>query len=253
VQERFSPARVVEFYASTETGAILVNLRGAKPGAMGRPLPGTPEVRIAAYDQEAEQLILGRGGFVQRCGTDEVGLLVTRARAGDTSLTPMRGVFSRDDAWLSTGDLFRRDADGDFWRLDGVYDVIHTASGPVLAALIRDALGDLAAVDLAVAYGLRPSESAEEVAVAAVTLRPEHELTAEMLSRALSEVPEGHRPAVVHVVDEIPVTTWFRPLTRPLREAGLPQPGDGRAWYLDRGGRRYRPLTEAARKRLSGG
>ena len=253
VQERFSPARVVEFYASTETGAILVNLRGAKPGAMGRPLPGTPEVRIAAYDQESEQLILGRGGFVQRCGTDEVGLLVTRARAGDTSVTPMRGVFSRDDAWLSTGDLFRRDADGDYWRLDGVYDVIHTKSGPVLAAPIRDALGDLAAVDLAVAYGLRASDDAAEFAVAAVTLRPDHELNAEMLSHALDEVPEGHRPAVVHVIDEIPVTTWFRPLTRPLRQAGLPAPADGRAWYLDRGGRRYRPLTEAARKRLSGG
>ena len=253
VQERFSPARVVEFYASTETGAILVNLRGAKPGAMGRPLPGTPEVRIAAYDQESEQLILGRGGFVQRCGTDEVGLLVTRARAGDTSVTPMRGVFSRDDAWLSTGDLFRRDADGDYWRLDGVYDVIHTESGPVLAAPIRDALGDLAAVDLAVAYGLRASDDASEFAVAAVTLRPDHELNAEMLSHALDEVPEGHRPVVVHVIDEIPVTTWFRPLTRPLRQAGLPAPADGRAWYLDRGGRRYRPLTEAARKRLSGG
>ena len=253
VQERFSPARVVEFYASTETGAILVNLRGAKPGAMGRPLPGTPEVRIAAYDQESEQLILGRGGFVRRCGTDEVGLLVARARSGDTSVTPMRGVFSRDDAWLSTGDLFRCDADGDYWRLDGVYDVIHTAHGPVLAAPIRDALDDLAAVDLAVAYGLRPSDDAEELAVAAVTLRPDHELSAEMLSHALSDLPDGHRPAVVHVIDEIPVTTWFRPLTRPLRQAGLPEPAEGRAWYLDRGGRRYRPLTEAARKRLSGG
>ena len=253
VQDRFSPARVVEFYASTETGAILVNLRGAKPGAMGRPLPGTPDVLIAAYDQEAEQLILGRGGFVQRCGTDEVGLLVARARPGDTSVTPMRGVFSRDDAWLSTGDLFRRDGDGDYWRLDGVYDVIHTAGGPVLAAPIRDALGDLAAVDLAVAYGVRPSDDARELAVAAVTLRPDHELSAEMLSHALREVPEGHRPAVVHVIDEIPVTTWFRPVTGPLRQAGLPEAADGRAWYLDRGGQRYRPLTDAARKRLSGG
>jgi putative long chain acyl-CoA synthase len=253
VQERFSPARVVEFYASTETGAILVNLRGAKPGAMGRPLPGTPEVRIAAYDQESEQLILARGGFVRRCGPDEVGLLLARARPTDTSVTPMRGVFSRDDAWLSTGDLFRRDADGDHWRLDGVYDVIHTADGPVLAAPIRDALGDLAAVDLAVAYGLRPADDAEELVVAAVTLRPDHELNAEMLSRALGELPEGHRPAVVRVIDEMPVTTWFRPLTRPLRQAGLPEADDGRAWYLDRGGRRYRPLTAAARKRVSGG
>jgi putative long chain acyl-CoA synthase len=76
VQERFQPARVVEFYASTETGVILVNLRDAKPGAMGRPLPGTPEVRLAAYDPESEQLILGRGGFVRQCKTDEVGVLV---------------------------------------------------------------------------------------------------------------------------------------------------------------------------------
>jgi putative long chain acyl-CoA synthase len=253
VQERFHPARVVEFYASTETGAILVNVRAAKPGAMGRPLPGTPEVRIAAYDQESEQLILGRGGFVQRCKTDEVGLLVARARAADGSVTPMRGVFARDDAWLSTGDLFRRDSDGDYWRLDGVYDVIHTGDGPVLAAPIRDAFGDLPAVDLAVAYGLRPSQDGPELAVTAVTLCPGETLSTDALSRALAELPEGHRPAVVHVIDEMPVTTWFRPLTGPLREAGLPEAAEGRAWYLDRGGRRYRPLTEAARKRLSGG
>jgi putative long chain acyl-CoA synthase len=253
VQERFRPARVVEFYASTETGVILVNLRDAKPGAMGRPLPGTPEVRLAAYDPESEQLILGRGGFVRQCRTDEVGILVARARPSDSSVTPMRGVFSRDDAWLSTGDLFRRDGDGDYWRLDGVYDVIHTATGPVLAAPIRDALGDLPAVDLAVAYGQRSSGDRRELAVAAVTLRPGHELSADTISRALSELEDGHRPAIVHVVDEIPVTTWYRPLTAPLRDTGLPDPARGRAWYLDRGGRRYRPLTDAARRRLSGG
>jgi putative long chain acyl-CoA synthase len=207
-------------------------------------------VRVAAYDQEAEQLILGRGGFVQRCKADEVGLLLARARPGDTSVTPMRGVFARDDAWLSTGDLFRRDADGDYWRLDGVYDVIHTADGPVLAALIRDALGEIDAVDLAVAFGLRPAGEGSELAVAAVTLRPDHALTPEVLSRALGELPEGHRPSVVQVLDEMPVTTWFRPLTRPLRRAGLPEPAEGRVWYLDRGGRRYRPLTDAARRRL---
>jgi putative long chain acyl-CoA synthase len=57
---------------------------------------------------------------------------------------------------------------------------------------------------------------------------------------------------VVHVVDEIPVTTWFRPITGPLRAAGLPRPRTGRAWYLDRGTSRYRPLTDAARRRLAG-
>ena len=79
VQRRFAPARVVEFYASTETGAVLVNLRDAKPGAMGRRLPGSPELRLGAYDPEAEQLLLGPGGFVRQCGTDEVGILLARA------------------------------------------------------------------------------------------------------------------------------------------------------------------------------
>jgi putative long chain acyl-CoA synthase len=252
VQERFRPARVVEFYASTETGAILVNLRSAKPGAMGRPLPGTPEVRLAAYDPESEQLILGRGGFVRQCKPDEVGILVVRARASETALTPMRGVFSRDDAWLSTRDLFRVDAEGDYWRLDSVYDVIHTAEGAVYPATIRDALGDHPAVDLVVAYGLRPNGHNDEIAVAAVTLRPGRTLDAGGLADAFADTAPTDRPAVVQVVDEIPVTTWFRPLTGPLCAAGLPRPAEGRVWYLERGGKRYRSLTDAAYRRLGG-
>jgi putative long chain acyl-CoA synthase len=70
VEARFRPARVLEFYASAETGAILANLSGAKSGSMGRPLPGTAEVRIAAYDLEAERLVLGRGGLVRECRPD---------------------------------------------------------------------------------------------------------------------------------------------------------------------------------------
>jgi putative long chain acyl-CoA synthase len=106
-------------------------------------------------------------------------------------------------------------------------------------------------VDLAVSYGLRPGEAADEIPVAAVTLRAGHELTPEMLSTAVSELPRHDRPTLVQVVDEIPVTTWFRPLTTPLRAQGMPPANTGSAWYLDRGGRRYRPLTEAARRRLS--
>jgi putative long chain acyl-CoA synthase len=253
VERRFAPARVLEFYSSTETGAVLVNLRDAKPGSMGRPLPGSAEVRLAAYDAEHEALSLGSGGFVRRAKADEVGILVARARPSESTSTPMRGVFARDDAWLSTGDLFRRDADGDYWRLDGVRDVIHTVHGPVFSAPLRDAIGDLEAVDVAVSYGLTPPGRGHELAVVAVTLRAGRELDAAALADAVAALPEHARPALVHVVDTIPVTTWFRPLTAPLRAAGLPVSRAKRsAWYLDRSGRRYRPLTAAARRRLGG-
>lgn len=78
---------MLEFYASTETGAVLINLRDAKPGAMGRPLPGSPEVRIAAYDIESGQLVLGADGFVAQCGTDEPGMLLARSPDSDGMAT----------------------------------------------------------------------------------------------------------------------------------------------------------------------
>ena len=63
----------VEFYASTEAGAILVNVRGAKPGSMGRPLPGSARLRIAAYDLGAGELEPSADGFARECGVGEVG------------------------------------------------------------------------------------------------------------------------------------------------------------------------------------
>src|SRR5207302_2040357 len=67
VEERFAPARVLEFYASTEAGAILVNLRDAKRGAMGGPLPGSSEVRIARVGVAAGGLMVGDGGCARGC------------------------------------------------------------------------------------------------------------------------------------------------------------------------------------------
>ncbi len=252
VEERLEPARVVEFYASTEAGGILVNVRGAKPGSMGRPLPGSAEVRIAEYNLESQGLVLGRDGFAKRCGVDEVGILLVRVSRGEPlSITPLRSLFARDDAWVVTGDLFRRDGDGDYWRVDGVGDVIHTEHGPVFTTSIRDALGAIPAVDLALAYGLPRDADDREIAVAAVTLRAGRELAAREIGRALGALDPGQRPALVHVVDRIPVTTWFRPLTNELRAAGIPEPEDGnQAWYLDASRATYRPLTATARQRL---
>jgi putative long chain acyl-CoA synthase len=246
VERRFAPARVVEFYASTEAGAILVNLSTSKPGSMGRPLPGSAEVRIAAYDVESAQLVLGPDGFAKRCGTDETGMLLARVRPHEPlSTVPLRGVFAREDAWLPTGDLFRRDSDGDYWRIDSVGDVIHTADGPVFAGPIRDALGDLPSVDFAVAYGVKSPGGGHELAIAAVTLRAGHELGDGDLEAALAVLPRAARPAIVQVVDRIPVTTWFRPITGPLRKAGIPKPGEG-VWCLDPETGGYRPLAAEA-------
>jgi putative long chain acyl-CoA synthase len=242
VERRFAPARVLEFYASTETGAILVNLSDVKRGSLGRPLPGSPEVRLAAYDINAGELVLGDDGFVEQSATDEPGMLLARTRAREATATmALRGVFGREDAWLATGDIFRRDSDGDYWRLDGIREIVRTAKGPAFTTPIRDALGNIPAVDLAVAYGVRPKRRRHDVAVAALTLRDGYELNAHDLTSVMASLPPEGRPAVIHVVDAIPVTTWYRPMTGTLREAGMPEPGEGKQiWRLGRDGESYR-------------
>jgi putative long chain acyl-CoA synthase len=233
VARRFAPAGVLEFYASTEGDAILVNLSGEKPGCKGRPLPGSAEIRLAAYDIAAGRLREGVDGFAVECRPGEVGMLLTRLRGVvSTSESPLRGLFEPDDAWLATGDLFRMDDDGDLWLIDHVQALIRTEHGYVASFPILDALGDVDAIDLAAVYAAPAENTRRSLAIAAVTLRDGRKLDSRSLTRALSALSPAHRPDLVHVVDEIPVTTWYRPNTRALRDAGLPGPGK-RVWRLE--------------------
>jgi putative long chain acyl-CoA synthase len=211
-------------------------------------------VKIAQYDIEAGGLVLGRDGFARECAVDQVGMLLARVRPTDPlTMVPLRGVFSPNDAWVVTGDLFKRDADGDHWRLDNLAEVIRTADGPVFSAPIRDALGEVPSIDLAVAYGVRPEGREHQIAVAAVALRSGQRLNAREIGAALAGLAPDQRPTLVQVVDRIPVTTWYRPITAPLRDAGVPSPGNGTvAWYRDLKRDTYRPLSPEAYAELSG-
>ncbi|MEW2358358.1 AMP-binding protein [Spirillospora sp. NPDC029432] len=218
VEERFAPARVLEFYASTEGEAILVNLGGKKPGALGRPLPGSAEVRLARYDLERGRLSEGPDGLAVECGPDEIGMLVARVRPGHAGRA-LRGLFAPGDAWMATGDLFRRDADGDFWLAGREAELIRTADGVVPPGPVRDALGELPAVDAVAVYGVPAGEREQKVA-AAISLRDE--LKPIDLTEALLRVEPALRPALVRVVDEVPVAASGRPRTAPLRDGSVP-------------------------------
>ena len=178
-----------------------------------------------------------------------MGLLLGRLPEGGAPVAaPLRSVLTRGDAWLQTGDLFHRDADGDHWRDGAVAEVIRTADGPVVPVPVEDAVAALEAVDLAVAYGLPQPDGTEAVAVA-VTLRAASRLDARALAAATAALPQ--RPAVVRVLDALPMTTWYRPRVEPLRAEGTPKAG-APAWWWDPVAEAYRrtrpagPVTPAA-------
>jgi putative long chain acyl-CoA synthase len=243
VADRFPDARILEFYASVSGEAILANLTGQKPGSMGRPLPGTPEVRVAAYDLSTRELQLTSDGLARESLADEIGLLLSRVEHPDPGSDAglLRGVFAADDAWRSTGDLFLRDYQGEHWLAGSVSEIVDTPDGPVLPAGARYCLGTIPAVDLIVGYGVR--DGVARVLVAAVTLLPDRQISSADLDAALERLPRAQRPRYVQVVASIPVTAWHRPVWRSLQRRGVPTPGrHRRVWRIDPASGHYQEL-----------
>ncbi len=203
----------------------MANVSGRKVGAKGRPLPGSAEVAVVRCDLATGEVLRDTSplgdGLARRCETDEAGLLIAETSASTPGA--LRGVFTPDDAWSSTGHVFRRDADGDHWLVGALADLVHTIGGVVAPAPVEDALGELGAVELVAAYGVRVPSAADgashgdEELHAAVALRPGQELDAAAVTRALSRLSALQQPTVVRVLPAIPVTTWWRPLRAALR------------------------------------
>lgn len=244
----FEPARIVEFFATSDGQAVLANVAGVKVGSEGRPLPGGGEVELGAYDPDEDLILEDDRGFVRVAGRDEMGLLLARPWGPiDPTAAIKRGVFAPGDIWISTEYVFWRDSDGDFWLLGNRSGLIRTARGVVFPAPITDSIGAIAAVDLAVTYPLQVPGGT--LAVTAITLRPGMNVTAADLSEAVSGMPAGLPPDLVHVVSDLPLSASYRPTVSALKAAGLPKVGRN-TWYLDGDTRKYKRLTAAARSAL---
>jgi putative long chain acyl-CoA synthase len=227
--DRFGPVGVLELYASTEANAVLVNASGKKIGSQGRPLPGSPEVAIAAYDFTARELVRDGTGRLVRARLDEPGMLVARLGARVSAdiahIDPkriLRDAFDPGDTWFVTGDFFEVDTEGDYWFVDRQGQMILTRLGPVASTRIEDALYEHAGVALCIAAAMpNPDEPGTEIPIAAIQLHPAAPLDLAALAQAAVQLPEYARPRRICVMEQLPLTDGFRPIKRGLRDLAL--------------------------------
>ena len=92
---------------------------------------------------------------------------------------------------------------------------------------------------------------AHPLAVTALALRPGGSITTADLSEALSDLPVGASPDIVHVVADMSLTATYRPLAGPLQADGVPK-ASRNAWYRDADTHRYKRLTAAVRSEIAG-
>jgi putative long chain acyl-CoA synthase len=217
LNERFGGATIVELYASTEAHVVLANTAGKKIGSVGRPLPGSPDVAIAAWDFARDELVRDGDGRLVHARLDEPGMLVAamsrRAGADIAHIDPrrlIRDAFAEGDTWFVTGDLFRVDVAGDYWFVDRQGHTIQTPHGMVASTAIEDALYACPGVASCVAM------SRGDVPVAAIMVRRTLDLGE--LSAAVAKLPEYARPQRVRVVAALPQTDGYRPIKAAVRD-----------------------------------
>jgi len=224
---RFGPVAVLEMYASTEASAVLANARGKKLGSVGRPLPGSPELAIAAWSADDDDFARDHDGRLVHARLDEPGMLVARlAETADLAFIDPRRVrrdaFADGDLWFVTGELFRVDAEGDHWFVDRQHQQILTRHGPVASTRIEDALYEVPGVALCVAFGVRdPDDRDVQHPAAALQLLPGATLDLDAASRAVAALPEHARPRRLRLVDALAMTDGFRPIKRGLDRLDL--------------------------------
>jgi putative long chain acyl-CoA synthase len=238
--ERFGPLEIREFYASTEGNLVLANITG-KPGALGRPLPGCDELAVVAYDFETGTFVRDTQGHARRCRVDEAGLLIAKVGPTHAGYVPqaelatdtfVRGVFDRRDTWFLTGDIVRRDVEGDYWYVDRTQHLLRGPHGWVASREIEDHLYTLAGLEYAVVVGLAPERvppslrervalSAADGVVATLVVRDPERFDPRPLSALVAKLRPEQRQSFVCLRSSVALTDGFRPLKAPLVAAGI--------------------------------
>jgi acyl-CoA synthetase (AMP-forming)/AMP-acid ligase II len=188
------PGRLWELYGSTETGTIAVAPPSAQPGPAGFVGWAPPGVEVELADD---------GEVRVRSAACMSGYLGEPPRA--------------PDAFLATGDLARRGADGALILVDRKSDLILSGGANVYPAEVERALAEHPLVRGAVVYGRPHPEWGEEVCALVAAAAP---LAADALVAFLRERVAAYKiPKRFRFVgaDELPVGPTGKPLRRRAR------------------------------------
>ena len=249
--ERFAQVRVLEFYASTEGNVWLYNVEG-RPGALGKLPPylaAKAPIALARFDADAQAPARRPDGFCDaadegealgRIGGDAASRFEGYSDGAESEKKVLRNVFEPGDAWMRTGDLMRRDAQGFYYFLDRVGDTFRWKGENVATAEVAAELRACPGVADALVYGVKV-EGAEGRAGMA-TLAGDIDLVE--LARRLQALPRWARPVFLRLTDEIARTETFKPKRALYAAQGFdPAQSGDRLFVLAHDA--YAPLTGA--------
>jgi len=215
---------IVDTWWQTETGMIMITplpgITTTKPGSATRPFPG---VDAAVYNEAGDEVGPGGGGY-----------LVLR-RPWPAML---RGIYKDPDRyqetyWSKYGDVYfagdgaRIDADGDFWLLGRVDDVMNVSGHRISTIEVESALVDHTEVAEAAVCGRNDATTGQAI-VAYVSLKGGAEGSVEKLEELREHVGKKigpiAKPANIVFTPELPKTRSGKIMRRLLRDVAEHRP-----------------------------
>lgn len=176
------------------------------PGSIGQAIVG---VEVAIFNDSDEPVADGVDGEI-----------VVRGH------NVMKGYYKRPEAtaqairngWFHTGDIGRRDANGNFFVVDRIKDMVIRGGFNVYPREIEEVLMTHPALALVAVIGVPHPVHGEEIK-AVVVLRPGHSLAPdELVDWCRERMAAFKYPRIVEIVDALPMTATGKILKRALRD-----------------------------------
>ena len=209
---------VVDTWWQTETGAILITplpgLTTLKPGSASRPFPG-----ITAEIRTSDGQVVTEGGGLLAITKPWPSMLRGIYRDPDRFVQQYWSQWS--DGMYFTGDGAKLDADGYFWLLGRVDDVLNVAGHRIGTMEVESALVDHSDVAEAAVVGCTHKIKGQAVA-AFVTIRegvsPSDELIEELKKHVVKKIGAIARPDSILFASDLPKTRSGKIMRRLLRD-----------------------------------
>jgi acetyl-CoA synthetase len=209
---------IVDTWWQTETGTIMIapvpGALSTKPGSATRPLPG---IIADVVDRSGKSVGVNEGGFlvIRRPWPS-----MMRTIYGDPERFK-RQYWSDIEGVYFTGDGARRDADGYFWIMGRIDDVINVSGHRIGTMEVESALVSHPTVAEAAVVG-RPDDLKGQGIVAFVTLAgghsPEHGLKDELKLHVGKAIGSFAKPDEIRFTDALPKTRSGKIMRRLLRD-----------------------------------
>ena len=215
-KKRFGIETIFQGYGQSEAMTLFARTPGRdwKPNALGEPQPG---IEVCLLDDEDRVLPAGEVGEIAVRPSEPHALF--NGYFGDPEMT----LRAFRNLWYHTGDLGRRDEDGDWFFVDRKADYIRFKGRSLSSMAVEAVIQAHPAVARVAAHGVPSRELASEAELkVVVVLKPGASLAPEALARFVNEnAPYFFVPRYIEIVDALPETPTGRVQKFVLRERGV--------------------------------